>query len=237
MKDAAFDYDQMWTQYWGDVQRYGPSHRTHRRFLFRILRHLEFKSALEVGCGSGLNLFTIRQAFPDATLAGIDIAGAALAQLSDVLPDIPTYRLDITKDKLAAKYDLVFSFDVVEHIRDDVTALRNMCEMSRRYVLVSTVQGRMRDFEKDIGHVRNYRRGELQEKMESIGLVVLKTIEFGWPFYSPLFRDVLSRCGGQKHTYGSYSPIKKLVCRLLYALFLLNSKRSGDMLFVLGEKQ
>lgn len=237
MNDIAFDYDQIWTDCWGDVQRYGPSHKIHRRFLLRILRGLEFTSALEVGCGNGLNLFTIRQTFPDVSLAGTDIADTPLAQLSEVFPDIPTYRVDITKDILTETYDLVFSFDVVEHIQDDIAALRNMGEMSRRYVLVSTIQGPMRDFEKDIGHVRNYRRGELQEKMERVGLAVVNTIEYGWPFYSPLLRDALSRCGGQKYTYGNYGPIKRLGCHVLYALFLLNSERHGDMLFVLGEKQ
>ena len=237
MNDTALDYDRIWTEYWGDVQRYGPSHRIHRRFLIRILCELEFSSALEVGCGSGLNLYTIREAFPNVTLAGTDISETALTQLANVLPDIPTYRLDITKEQLPETCDLVFSFDVLEHIEDDVTALRNMAEMSRRYVVASTVQGRMREFEQDIGDVRNYRRGELQEKMESIGLVLLKTIEYGWPFYSPLLRDVLSGCGGQKHTFGNYGPMKKLICNVLYALFLLNSEHRGDMLFVLAEKQ
>jgi len=237
MPDKAERYDQIWQQCWGDVQRYGPSHRIHRHILIKMLEQLQFETLLEVGCGNGMNLFAIRQAFPAVKLAGTDISGTALAQLQGVLPDIPTYRLDATEDTIEGQYDVVISLDVLEHIENDVAVINNMYKMTKKYVLISTLQGRMRESERDIGHVRNYLVGELQGKMESAGFVIEKTIEWGWPIYSPLFRNLLFCCGVQQHTFGRYGLLKRLACEVLYWLFHLSSYRRGDILFVLAAKK
>ena len=39
--------------------------------------------------------------------------------------------------------------------------------------------------------MRNYARGELVRKLEETGFVVVSVIEWGFPFYSPLYRDFL----------------------------------------------
>jgi hypothetical protein len=36
--------------------------------------------------------------------------------------------------------------------------------MTKKYFVIATVQGRMRGYEKNIGHVRNYELGELEKK-------------------------------------------------------------------------
>jgi SAM-dependent methyltransferase len=237
LSDEAALYDQIWSECWGDTQRYGPSHRIHRHILIKILGQLQFETLLEMGCGNGMNLWTIRKAFPGVRLAGMDISEEALAQSRLLLPDIPFQRLDATQDMDAEQYDVVLSLDVLEHIEDDIAVLRNMHRATKKYVVISTLQGRMRDFERSIGHVRNYRPGELQAKLSSVGFGIEKTIEWGWPLFSPLYRDYLSRCGGQRHTFGSYGPAKKLACQMIYWLFRLNSFERGDMLFAVGTKK
>jgi 2-polyprenyl-3-methyl-5-hydroxy-6-metoxy-1,4-benzoquinol methylase len=236
MYDEAALYDHIWHQCWGDVQRYGPSHKIHRHILVKMLQQLQFETLLEVGCGNGMNLFAIRQHFPAVKLIGTDISGEALAQLQTFLPGIPSYRIDATRNALDEQYDVVISLDVLEHIENDIAVIHNMYKMTKKYVLISTLQGRMRDFERAIGHVRNYAPGELKRKMETAGFKIEKTIEWGWPLFSPLYRDFLSRGGVQEQTFGSYGPAKRLACQVLYWLFRLNSYRRGDMLFVLGSK-
>lgn len=230
-------YEMMWDTYWGDVQRYGPLHRLHRRIMLRMIRGLDFSTVLEVGCGNGLNLLALTKKRPRLLVAGCDISEQALCQCRGLLPGIETYALDISQARLPGRYDLVVAFDVLEHIQDDMAALRNMAAMTHRYLLVATLQGRMRAFEKDIGHVRNYQRGELQKKIERADLEVVETVEWGWPLYSPLYRDYLDRCGGQEHTRGNYGMMKKALCHILYAVFLANRTHHGDMLFVLARRK
>ena len=184
-----------------------------------------------------MNLVTVRQSFPSVRLTGTDISETALDQAGRLLPDVPLHRLDATQDMVAGQYDVVLSLDVVEHIEDDVALMRNLYRASKKYVVISTLQGRMRDFERAIGHVRNYRPGELQAKLTSVGFEIEETIEWGWPLFSPLFRDFLARCGGQRQTFGSYGPAKILASKVIYWLFRLNSSRRGDMLFVVGSRK
>ena len=123
--------------------------------------------------------------------------------------------------------------EVLEHIPNDVAALQNLRKMTRKYLLISTPQGRMRKFETQVGHVRNYAPGELVNKIKSSGFTVLSVVEWGFPFYSPLYRNFLDFTGG-KGTTGEFGPFRKLIAKLIYLLFSLNSLKRGDEIFVLA---
>jgi hypothetical protein len=82
---------------------------------------------------------------------------------------------------------LVICSEVLEHIPDDIAAIRNLAAMTGRYLVVTTVQGRMRRFEAgEVGHVRNYAYGELVHKIRAAGLRISTTIEWGFPVYTHL---------------------------------------------------
>ena len=63
----------------------------------------------------------------------------------------------------------------------------------------------MRHFEMQIGHVRNYAPGELIPNIESNGFTVESVMEWGFPFYSPLYRNFLDLTGN-KVTSGEFGP-------------------------------
>jgi hypothetical protein len=98
------------------------------------------------------------------------------------------------------------------------------------------VQGKMRKNETSIGHVRNYAVGELRQKIEAVGFEIAEIIEWGYPFYSPLFRDIISLLpGSQEFSYGRYDVTKKIASQILYSLFTLNRSDKGDVIFVLAK--
>ena len=231
------NYDLVWNNAWGDAQKYGPSHRIHRLILLRMIESLEFKSLLDVGCGNGANLAALRSIYPQVKMAGTDISTQALSEMTTLLPGTIGQRLDITRSSLDERFDLVLCFDVLEHLEQDMAALRNISLMTDKYLLLSTLQGRMREFEKQIGHVRNYAQGELESKVAAAGFRVIKKIEWGWPIYSPIYRNWLDRGGGQQYTHGRYGPLKRLACHLLYGLFRLAGFGRGDMIFILACKE
>ena len=142
--------------------------------------------------------------------------------------------LDITKSKLDIKYDLVICSEVLEHIPDDVTALRHLAAMTGKHLILSAPQGRMRRFEtREVGHVRNYARGELAGKLAAAGLVPAQVIEWGFPFYSPLYRDYLDFTGA-RGVSGKFGLFRKLIARAVYGLFWLNSSRKGDEIIIVA---
>lgn len=230
----ASDYDNFWSNDWDDMKRYGPFARHLRRLMLTVIQPLPFESVLDVSCGQGALLTEIAARFPHAQLSGTELSAAALTLTQRRVPQGKFWPLDLEQAQLAQQFDLVICSEVLEHINDDVAAIQHLAAMTRRYLLVSVPQGRMRSQEPAaFGHVRNYARGELAQKLARAQLRVVRTIEWGFPFYSPLYRDLMNLTGG-KGTTGRYNAGQKIVAQLVYGLFKLNSARRGDELIVLA---
>ena len=229
------DYDNKWDD-WDDMKQHGPMSRHTRRLIWNLIGNLDFRSVLDVGCGQGSPLEQVARQKQGVELVGVDISQRAveLAQLR--MPQATFSVLDLTRESLDRKFDLIICTDVLEHINDDVAALRNMREMCGRWCLVSTIQGRMRPYEKYVGHVRNYRRGELRHKMERAGFRVRRQLDWGFPLYSPLYREVL-RFFPPAATQGSFGPSRRILSTMLYYSFFANASKWGDYVFCLAEVQ
>jgi SAM-dependent methyltransferase len=233
------DYETVWAEVWGDMQRYGPTHRHRRRIFGELLKLVpadRIQTIADVGCGEGSNLAFFAQKFPQVQLFGFDVSQTALDQARQILPRATFELLDVTQKRAARTFDLVTCAEVVEHLPDDVTALNHIYAMTDRYALFSTVQGRFREWEKSIGHVRSYAPGELQYKLEEVGFKTVKIVQWGFPFYSPLYRDLFSVGTVEGVSHGRYGLSKKLACQVLYGVFCLNWRNRGDVVFALVEK-
>ena len=233
------DYEHIWTEVWGDMQRYGPTHRHRRRIFGELLKLIpagRIHTLADIGCGEGSNLAFFAQKYPQAQLFGFDVSQTALDQAQQILPRATFELLDVTQQRAAQMFDLVTCAEVVEHLEDDVTALKNIYAMTQRYALFSTVQGRFREWEKSIGHVRSYAPGELRSKLETVGFQIVKIIHWGFPFYSPLYRDLFTVAPVEGVSHGRYGFGKKLACHVLYAVFALNRHDRGDVIFALVKK-
>jgi len=241
MENAGFrkqpsvpDYDEVWSHIYGDMQHCGPVHRHLRRIVNQILGQLDYRSVLDVGCGMGHNLLLLSKERVLLRRAGIDISAVAIERARQVV-DAEFWQIDIQKNTVESLWDLVLSSQVLEHLPDDVAALRNLRKMTGKYLLVTTMAGdfeRYRAWEELMGHVRNYQQGELEQKLASTGFKVRKTIYWGFPFYSPMARKLqnLSKAGT-----GQLSASMRFLASVLYWLYYLNSHQRGDLLIVLAE--
>ena len=231
---TAGSYDELWRTTWGDIQRYGPVHRHTLEGLVRTVASLDVRTVLDVGCGSGDNLAALA-ATGKYELTGLDISEAALALARQRVSSARLLQADIQTEALAEQFDLVMSVQVVEHLLDDTTALKNMAALAKKYLFVSTMQGRMRKSELAIGHVRNYSAVELRRKLESAGLEVIQTTGWGFPFYSPLYRSISEFFPGGPPS-GPVGSVGKLGAKLLYHLYRLNLSGRGDVLSALAKR-
>jgi SAM-dependent methyltransferase len=232
---TAADYDVGWATQWDDMKEYGPFSRHLRRLLVSTIRPLAFTSVLDIGCGQGALLTTLRSEFPHIEPHGVDISPVAVELARKRVPDGRFWVLDTVKDRLNEKFDLVVCSEVIEHIPDDRQTLSNIAAMTGKYLVLSTVQGRIRRFESEqIGHIHAYAPGEVVQKIEASGFKVISVRQWGFPFYSPLYRNVLEFIDA-KGTSGAFGTGRKVLSHLLYALFLFNSSKRGDEIIVLAE--
>jgi SAM-dependent methyltransferase len=229
---AQPDYDRIWEDVYGDLQDFGPAHRHMIRIMRRMLAPLDYTSALDVGVGFGHNLPMLTEGRRLQRTVGVDISDRALAHVRSRSAG-EFHKLDITAERLSERYDLVCCALVLEHVLDDDAALRNLRAMTGKYLLVTTIGGpfeRYRRWEEQMGHVRNYARGELEHKLTTSGFTLLDITYWGFPFFSPIARTLQNRM-----TASSELPAgSRLMARLLYHVFFLNSSRRGDLLVALA---
>jgi len=232
-KDSYFDYNEVWHE-WDDMTQVGPFHRHIHRIIKNLMRPLSFTSVCDVGCGSGSFLKELQSEFPWILPCGTDISETAIELAQAKLPHGHFWEIDITKQTIPQKFDLVLCCEVLEHIEEDKVALEHIVQMTGKYFIISTIQGKMRSWEAtQVGHVRNYRQNELVHKMKEAGLIIDQVIEWGFPFYSPLYRDLLALLNG-KGTKGKIGWSRRAISALLYGLFKLNSYQRGDEIIVLS---
>lgn len=229
---APLSYDDVWKDVYGDMQEVGPTHRHMRRLLRRILAGLDYDSALEVGCGAGHNFPLLRHEGSHVRLTGLDVSEEALRRARERVEG--EFRLgDIQSDRLEGTWDLVFSSLVLEHLPDDTAALAHMRAMAGRWLVLTTIAGdfeRYRPWEEQMGHVRNYRRGELESKVEAAGFSLERVIYWGFPFYSPLAR----RLQNGMRSEPSYGLASRIAAEAMHVLYFLNSRRRGDLLILVA---
>lgn len=86
-------------------------------------------------------------------------------------------------------------FDVLEHIEDDVTALRRLADMlvedGRIYLTVPAHRSLWSSIDVQAGHYRRYTRKQLVRVLEDAGLEVDFASYYFWPLMAPMF---LLRC-------------------------------------------
>jgi ubiquinone/menaquinone biosynthesis C-methylase UbiE len=229
-------YDSMWSS-WLDMKMHGPASRLLRSLIHDQIRALEraeeITSVLDVGCGEGTITWQLAEWLPRAQIVGIDFSAAGIdcGRARYSLPNL-TYEHDVESRRMSERFDMVTAFEVLEHIDDWQSFLARMAAAANKYVLLSFPTGRMRAFEVHVGHFRNYKKGEVEEFLQSQGFVPERIFYAGFPFYSPLYRELcnLTDSGSNRFTMGRYGASQKIVARILYGLFRHAStrRRLGD---------
>ncbi len=145
------------------------------------------RNVLEIGAGMG-NL--TRQLLPGRKrYVATDIDHEHLDRLSNRLSHRP--RLEIAELNAAipenhapfrGQMDTVICLNVLEHIEDDLEALRNIRSMlqegGRAVILVPCGQSIFNSLDEELGHFRRYSEDQLRERMTAAGLDVETILRF-----------------------------------------------------------
>jgi len=228
-------YDDIWDK-WLDMKLYGPSSRWLRFLINKILKRIESKSIkhiLDIGCGEGSNTFLLSRHFLNARVKGIDFSKIAIwnAQKRYKTSNLSFYH-DMNSTSLNDQYDMITCFEVLEHVDCWKDLLQKMAVSSKKYLMLSFPTGKMRSFEKNVGHVRNFKKKEVETFLEALGFLPYKIYYAGFPFYSPFYRTLcnLTNSANNSFTMGKYGLLQKIVSSICYFYFtsLSTKKRFGD---------
>ena len=151
----------------------------------------EPKYILEVGCSTGLMIETLQREFPDALIAGSDVEYKSLLSIADKYSSVPLFQLDLANADLPEqKFNCIVSLNVLEHIKDDKSAIRNIVRLLKTngiLVLELPAGSSLYDvFDKQLKHYRRYNIDDLINLLEGSGFEIIEKSHLGFLPY-PLF--------------------------------------------------
>jgi len=151
----------------------------YNRWLFERVSSAVGDRVMEIGSGTG----TMTRFLLDRELVlGLEVVPDYVEELREQFREHPNVRIegvDITStdyDFAALRLDSAVSFNVFEHIPDDVAAMRQvyhaLCPGGRLGLLVPAHRALYGPLDELIGHQRRYGKRELSEKLRSVGFHV-----------------------------------------------------------------
>jgi SAM-dependent methyltransferase len=152
--------------------------RTRRSILRAVGQLPADASIVDVGCSSGYLLADLRESYPEAKLVGVDLVAAGLPGAHERVPTAQLLQADACALPIADEsVDAVVSANLLEHIPDDVQALREMYRVLRpgspAALVVPAGPGTYDYYDRFLGHERRYARGELAGKARAAGFEVI----------------------------------------------------------------
>lgn len=169
------------------------------------------QSLLDVGCGTAGVLESIRRARPTMRLVGADTSEQALRMAASRV-DAEFVRADAVDLPFDDEFDVVGTFDVLEHVDDDAAALRQLASVLRPGGgLIATVPlygwlwSRADDYG---GHRRRYTTRAIESRVLSAGFSILRSTAW-MTLLLPVV--ALSRIVERKKKHDAYDPTRELV--------------------------
>jgi 2-polyprenyl-3-methyl-5-hydroxy-6-metoxy-1,4-benzoquinol methylase len=172
----------------------GPDHFWVRR-RFEVLRRLagcsiqRARELAEVGCGHGLLQWQIEAAFR-REVTGFDLNEFALKRNISQLSKVCCYDVYQRNRDLQGRFDLVFLFDVLEHIDDEDEFLAaivfHLASDGKLILNVPAGQWAYSEYDEAAGHRRRYSIGSLRNAAERNNLALERWSYWGLPLVPAL---------------------------------------------------
>jgi len=103
-----------------------------------LIKGLDIKNILDIGCGSGFVIQRILQTFDSSIhIDGVDNDQQSLDAARKLNPSASFFLSDIYNLQINNSYDLVMCLEVLEHLTDYHRALKEIKRVTRRYCLIS----------------------------------------------------------------------------------------------------
>jgi 2-polyprenyl-3-methyl-5-hydroxy-6-metoxy-1,4-benzoquinol methylase len=175
----------------------------------------------EIGCGHGLLQRQMEETY-GREVTGFDLNESALKQNVAQLSNIFCYDIYQQHPSLRQRFDLVFLFDVLEHMADEDRFLRavmfHLAPGGKLVLNVPAGKWAHSAYDEAAGHVRRYSMKSLQDTAARNHLQIAKCSYWGLPLAPTLLVRrlwLLGKRDRDKVISAGFSPRSKVLNRLL----------------------
>ena len=153
-----------------------------RKFLSNLsttLNNLNFSSLLEVGCGEGYLLKSIKNELKGIKLMATDISSEIIAEADKIIPEIPkmvcsAYDLPFND----SSWDVVLACEVMEHVEEPQKLIIEANRIAAKYCIftvplepwwrvANVLRGKyLTKFGNTPGHIQHWNKNSLLKEME-----------------------------------------------------------------------
>ena len=153
-----------------------------RRLADEVVRNA--KSWAEIGCGNGLLQRDMEDHY-GILVAGFDLNEVALQKNVSRSSPLYCYNIHERRAEFRGRYDLLFLFDVLEHIEDESEFLQSvgfhLAPGGSLLINVPAHQSFYSDYDRAAGHIRRYSINELTNVCERNGFRLRASTYWGLP--------------------------------------------------------
>lgn len=220
-----------------DFVREAPNYN---RYLVENVERYLGKRVLDVGCGVGNTTTFIKNG---RLVVGIDVSEFYLSEFKKNVKDVEVFKADIAKAEeinflKQFHFDTIFCSNVLEHIKDDIAALRNMhrilIDNGILILLVPQYKCLYGSVDEADLHYRRYNKEVLCRKLTGVGFEINREFCINFPgiFWWYVYGKILRRNVNTSSEAGLINRLIPLI-KVLDRLLLMSL---GLSLIVIGEK-
>lgn len=225
-----------------DYWQYMAAPRLRRTRIVEQISALRPRVVADLGCGDGLLLEHLTGAGAGSTFVGIDLSPAQIARNRARLPQIEWLCADIGADELpdglSARFDMVISSEVIEHVDDDRAFLKAARRIARPggLLMLTTQSGPIRPTEMSVGHVRHYTADSIRRALDDSGWAIERIWNEGFPFHdlSKWAANLNAQAAMRRFGEQRFGALERFTSLALRSLFVFNSRSRGAQLFAIA---
>lgn len=170
--------------------------------------NIKFNSILDVACGSGRILLDIASKYKVGNICGVDTSEnmISIAKINDINKKASWIISDLLNFN-SKNYDLILAIDIIEHIKEDRTALEKIKNLGKFFVIKVPIEdnfinkivkilsfGSINEWkftEKKYGHIHHYSEREFIDLIKNLDYIVLGKEYAHLPKRSKIFWEVM----------------------------------------------
>lgn len=164
------------------LDRFNQIERTHwwwegrRALIKQLLKGSKPKKILDVGCGTGETMNFLQELYPIAQIYGVDTSQKALQYAKSRGHSLVELASASKLPYKADTFDIILILDVIEHIKKDAEAVKELKRVLKRGGKLVITAPAMKliwsDFDDKQGHVKRYTRTEFRQLAKVSGMKI-----------------------------------------------------------------